>query len=213
MNFCYIKSQGHLMELPILQQLVKMYEEYQGGYYEDSESSYQSYYSSSDIDPVRDFVETLVGPTLEEETEADYENVLNYITRMFYSVKGTTKVFDYMERFFPGFKRSGDIIYDGDTLSLAIVLDSALDNTVEFRTALLEFLQSLLYLGGSGDNNIVIVVPGEDSDLDEITDDPDPYKFQDIPQVLRLRDALDIYGNGKIKTYKLIIVKRDEGSS
>ena len=75
------------MELPILQQLVKMYEEYQGGYYEDSESSYQSYYSSSDIDPVRDFVETLVGPTLEEETEADYENVLNYITRMFYSVK------------------------------------------------------------------------------------------------------------------------------
>ena len=88
--------------------------------------------SSLDIDPVRDFVETLVGPEL-EESEADYENVLDYITRMFYSVKGTAKVFDYMDRFFPGFKRSGDIVYDGETLSLSLILDSARESSVSRR--------------------------------------------------------------------------------
>ncbi len=207
MNFCYIKSQGHLMELPILQQLVKMYEEYQGEYYENTENTFQSYYSSLDIDPVRDFVETLVGPEL-EGTEADYENVLDYITRMFYSVKGTAKVFDYMDRFFPGFRRSGDVIYDGETLSLSLILDSALDNTVEFRKAFTRFLESLLYLGGTGGNNITIIVPDEDDDGEEIIDDPDPYKFQGKPQVLRLRDLIELHGSGKIKTYNLTIIKR-----
>lgn len=212
MNFCYIKNQGHLIELPILQQLVKMYEEYQGNYYKNTQNSFQNYYSSFDIDPVRDFVETNMGPYI-EETDADYENVINYVTRMFYSVKGTAKVFDYMDRFFPGIRRSGDVVYDGETLSLALVLGSALDNTVEFREALLEFLQTLLYLGGSGDDSIIIIVPGEGGGGDEITDDPDPYTFPDRPQVLQLKDLIELHGTGTIKTYKLIIIKRDEGNS
>ena len=212
MNFCYIKNQGHLIELPILQQMVKMYEEYQGNYYKNTQNSFQNYYSSFDIDPVRDFVETNMGPYI-EETDADYENVINYVTRMFYSVKGTAKVFDYMDRFFPGIRRSGDVVYDGETLSLALVLDSALDNTVEFREALLEFLQTLLYLGGSGDDSIIIIVPGEGDGGDEITDDPDPYTFPDRPQVLQLKDLIELHGTGTIKTYKLIIIKRDEGNS
>lgn len=212
MNFCYIKNQGHLIELPILQQMVKMYEEYQGNYYKNTQNSFQNYYSSFDIDPVRDFVETNMGPYI-EETDADYENVINYVTRMFYSVKGTAKVFDYMDRFFPGIRRSGDVVYDGETLSLALVLNSALDNTVEFREALLEFLQTLLYLGGSGDDSIIIIVPGEGDGGDEITDDPDPYTFPDRPQVLQLKDLIELHGTGTIKTYKLIIIKRDEGNS
>lgn len=212
MNFCYIKNQGHLIELPILQQMVEMYEEYQGNYYKNTQNSFQNYYSSFDIDPVRDFVETNMGPYI-EETDADYENVINYVTRMFYSIKGTAKVFDYMDRFFPGIRRSGDVVYDGETLSLALVLDSALDNTVEFREALLEFLQTLLYLGGSGDDSIIIIVPGEGGGGDEITDDPDPYTFPDRPQVLQLKDLIELHGTGTIKTYKLIIIKRDEGNS
>ena len=212
MNFCYIKNQGHLIELPILQQMVKMYEEYQGNYYKNTQNSFQNYYSSFDIDPVRDFVETNMGPYI-EETDADYENVINYVTRMFYSVKGTAKVFDYMDRFFPGIRRSGDVVYDGETLSLALVLNSALDNTIEFREALLEFLQTLLYLGGSGDDSIIIIVPGEGDGGDEITDDPDPYTFPDRPQVLQLKDLIELHGTGTIKTYKLIIIKRDEGNS
>lgn len=206
MNFCYIKSQGHLSEIPILQQLVEMYENYQGNYYEDTETSFQSYYSNFDIDPVRDFIETNIGQYI-KETDADYENVLNYITRMFYSVKGTAKVFDYMDRFFPGLKRSGDIVYDGETLSLSLVLDSALDNTVEFREGFSKFLQSLLYLGQGDEDTITIVVPG-DSDNEEITDDSDPYTFSGQPQVLRLRDLIELHGAGAIKTYKLILIKR-----
>ena len=69
-------------------------------------------------------------------------------------------------------------------------------------------LESLLYLGGTGGNNITIIVPGEDDDDEEIIDDPDPYKFQGRPQVLRLRDLIELHGAGKIKTYKLIIIKR-----
>lgn len=206
MNFCYIKSQGHLSEIPILQQLVEMYENYQENYYEDTETSFQSYYSNFDIDPVRDFIETNIGQYI-KETDADYENVLNYITRMFYSVKGTAKVFDYMDRFFPGLKRSGDIVYDGETLSLSLVLDSALDNTVEFREGFSKFLQSLLYLGQGDEDTITIVVPG-DSDNEEITDDSDPYTFSGQPQVLRLRDLIELHGAGAIKTYKLILIKR-----
>lgn len=210
MNFSYIKSQGHLLRIPILLQMVEMYYEYQKNYYDPSDSSFQSYYSSSNIDPVRDFIETILGSSI-EGTEADYENVLAYITRMFYSVKGTVKVFDYMDRFFPGLRRSGDILYDGDTLSLELTLDSAIDNTVEFRESFIEFLKSLLYLGGS--ENIVIIVPSDDSDIPEVTDDPDPYKFQSQAQILRLQDLLELQGGGKIKTYKLTIIKRDEGSS
>ena len=51
------------------------------------------------------------------------------------------------------------------------------------------------------------------SDDDEITDDPDPYTFSDRPQVLQLKDLIELHGTGVIKTYKLIIVKRDEGNS
>lgn len=210
MNFSYIKSQGHLLELPILQQLLCLYEGYLNFYYEVPESSFQNYYTSMGIDPVRDFVEANIGPELEGKEDLDYENVIDYVTRMFYSVKGTAKVFDYIDRFFPGIRRSGDIIYDGETLSLALVLDSALDNTVEFRKSLLEFLQTLLYLGGKGNDSIIIVVPGEGDDDDggEITDDPDPYTFSDRPQILQLKDLIELHGAGVIKTYKLIIIKR-----
>ncbi len=194
------------MELPVIQQLVELYEEYRGNYYDSTENSFQSYYSSFDIDPVRDFIETIIGPDL-EATEADYENVLNYITRMFYSVKGTAKVFDFMDRFFPGLQRSGDIVYDGENISLTLVLDNALDNTVEFREGLLSFLQALLWLGASGDSNITIIVPGENGD-DEITDDPPPNTFSGQAQVLRLKDLIQLHGSGTIKTYKLIIIKR-----
>lgn len=206
MNFSYIKSQGHLLELPILQQLISLYEGYRDFYYETPSSTFQSYYTSMGIDPVRDFVEANIGSDLEGKEGLDYENVLDYITRMFYSVKGTAKVFDYMDRFFPGIQRSGDIIYDGETLSLSLVLDSLLDNTVEFREGLSKFLQTLLYLG-EGEDNIVIVVPGDD-DNDEITDDPPPNTFSGQPQVLRLSDLIELHGGGLIKTYKLIIIKR-----
>ncbi len=208
MNFSYIKSQGHLLEIPILYQMVTMYEEYQSAYQENSDSSFQSYYSSLDIDPVRDFIETVIGSSL-SDTEADHDNVLNYLTRLFYSVKGTVKVFDYMDRYLPGLHRSGDVIYDGETLSLALILSSAIDNTVEFRKSFSEFLQNLLYLGEG--ENIVVVIPGEEDP--EVTEDPKPYRFQEYPQVLKMNDLIGLYGSGKIKTYKLTIVKRDESNT
>lgn len=210
MNLSYIKSQGHLMEIPILKQMVELYEVYLRTSQESSLGSFRYYYTSQGLDPVRDFVETNLIDKI--KSIPDYENIIDYVTAMFYSVKGTLKVFDYMGRFFnDSLEVAGDKLYNGENLTVNLVLSDSLYNTVEFVEGLKNFLSCLLWIGDPGDDNISITI--DDGSGEEITDKPDPYSFSGLPQVLGLNETVELYAGGSIKTLKISVIKRNESNS
>jgi len=211
MNLSYIKSQGHLMEIPVIRQMVELYSKYQSlGLASEALGSFRYYYTSQGLDPVRDFVETnLIGKI---KDIPDYENIIDYVTAMFYSVKGTLKVFDYMGRFFnDSLEVAGDKLYNGENLTVNLVLSDSLYNTVEFVEGLKNFLSCLLWIGDPGDDNISITI--DDGSGEEITDKPDPYSFSGLPQVLGLNETVELYAGGSIKTLKISVIKRNESNS
>ena len=212
MNFSYIKSQGHLMEVPVIKQMVELYTRYRSSYSSSgSLGSFKYYYTSQGLDPVRDFVETNLYERIKDIP--DYENIIDYVTAMFYSVKGTLKVFDYMGRFFnDSLEVAGDKLYNGENLTINLVLENSLYNTVEFVEGLRDFLSSLLWIGDPGDDNINITI--NDGSDEEIKDKPDdPYSFSGLAQVLGLNEELELYSGGNLKTFRVSIIKRDEDNS
>ena len=195
------------MNIPILKEMVDIYESYRrSSYNQGSTGSFQYYYTSQGLDPVRDFVETNLISRI--KNIPSYENIIDYVTAMFYSVKGTWKVFDYMGRFFSdSLEVAGDKIYNGEDLVINLVLENSLYNTVEFVDGLKSFLSSLLWIGNPEDDNISISV--NDGSDEEIKDKPsDPYSFSGLAQTLKLNEEVSLYLGGNIKTLKISIIKR-----
>jgi hypothetical protein len=120
---------------------------YEDGYYEDFTNSFDDFYGFYlKTDPVKRFVEMTakIRESVESEEEYDeeeYENIINYISALFYSVKGTPKVFDFIRSYL---NLDFDYVYDGLKLSFHI---QRVDTTDEKRytDCLKSFLQTLLY--------------------------------------------------------------------
>lgn len=132
----------HLKKLGIFSDLGKMISEYESQYVapQYSFSGYQSYMK---IDPVLRFVGFCIKKG-EDQDQEEYQAILDYVTRLFYSVRGTRRVFDYISRYL-GIKFIGNPVYTVKTISFSIQNDTTWYDVSLFNSYLLEFLECLLY--------------------------------------------------------------------
>lgn len=131
----------HLKKLGIFNDLAKMVAKYEEGY-KDPTSSFDSYQSYMKIDPVLRFVSFCIKE--ESLSEEDYRSVLDYVTRLFYSVRGTRKVFDYMTRYL-GIEFEGTPVYTIKNINFAIKNKKEWYDVSLFNNYILDFLDYLLY--------------------------------------------------------------------
>lgn len=133
----------HLKKLEIIDQLEKLLIEYSSNYYVDSSNSFDDYLYSLKNDPVKKFLSLCIPKDSINENEQVYEDIINYLYRLFYSVKGTIKVFDYMKKYL-NLEFDGDIIYTTRYVELKLKSISVSDENL-FYESMKEFLDSLLY--------------------------------------------------------------------
>ena len=130
----------HLKKLGIFRDLALMVSAYQESY-KPEVTSFDDYQSYMKIDPVLRFVSFCIK---EEDQPEDYQSVLDYVTRLFYSVRGTRRVFVYMERYL-GIKFVGKPVYNIKTISFSITEKQDWYDVSLFNSYLLDFLNHLLY--------------------------------------------------------------------
>jgi hypothetical protein len=132
----------HLKKLGIFRDLGRMVEEYERSY-QDVPTSFTDYQNYMKIDPVLRFVSFCIKRG-EEQSEEEYVAILEYVTRLFYSVRGTRRVLDYVGRYL-GIRFIGNPIYTVKTLSFSIANQTEWYDVSLFNTYLLDFLSALLY--------------------------------------------------------------------
>jgi len=130
--------------IKIFNQLYKLLYEYKNNpeytevVVDDSFESYNSYLAS---DPVETFVKFCLPE--EKITVGDYEVTINYITHLFYSVKGTIKVIEFMKKFL-NLDLNEDFFYSPKKIRLSFKGLNTLNDSL-FYDLLRNFLNALLY--------------------------------------------------------------------
>lgn len=133
----------HLRKLEVIDQMAKVIEEYQSQYVQE-EQPFDSYQDSLSIDPVKKFLVLCIKPEDIDPGES-YRDVIRYLAKLFYSVKGTVKVIQlFREKL--GLKIKGDIVYNVRYLSIHIE-EVVITNGTSFKSALKDFFDALLYFG------------------------------------------------------------------
>lgn len=132
----------NLTNIEIISQLKKMIDGY-AEYYEETSGSFDNYYYYLKNDDVKRFITLCISEeTLDSSQE--YSEVINYISRLFYSVKGTPLVFNYIEKYL-GIKLK-NIVYTAETISFEVE-EIETFNINSFVNSLRNFLSALLYYG------------------------------------------------------------------
>lgn len=132
----------NLTNIEIVSQLKKMIDGY-AEYYEETNGSFDNYYYYLKNDDVKRFITLCISEdTLDSSQE--YSEVINYISRLFYSVKGTPLVFNYIEKYL-GIKLK-NIVYTAETISFEVEGIETY-NINSFINSLRNFLSALLYYG------------------------------------------------------------------
>ncbi len=132
----------NLTNIEIIHQLKEMIKGY-AEYYEETQGSFDNYYYYLKNDDVKRFI----GLCIKEEdldSTQKYSEVINYVSRLFYSVKGTPLVFDYIESCL-GIKLH-NITYTAETISFDIE-EINVNNINTFIGSFRNFLNALLYFG------------------------------------------------------------------
>ena len=132
----------HLNKLGIFRDLGRLVEEYEKSY-QDPTTSFTDYQNYMKIDPVLRFVSFCISQG-EGQTDEEYMAILEYVTRLFYSVIGTRRVFDYISRYL-GIRFIGNPIYTVKSISFSIANKTEWYDVSLFNTYLLDFLNALLY--------------------------------------------------------------------
>lgn len=150
----YIPS--HLRNLVVVDQMCKMIEGYQKEYKESIDPYYYYYSSPSlDYDPVKKFLGICLSDTKDDNIQESerlnkIKNIVNYLTKLFYSVKGCRdKIIEFLGNY------SGieilNVEYSTEDYSMSIYIESIPNpkrNSEEFFKDLFEkFLRSLLMIG------------------------------------------------------------------
>ena len=141
----------HLRNIKVIDQMCKLIEGYASSYEENPESSFDDYEFNLKADPVKKFL-TLCLP--EESVysnldwpwseDQDYDTIINYLSRLFYSVKGTVTVFTYMKKYLDLKFTDDPIIYTPDYVEFSLDRLSITDESY-FRDTLEGFLNALLF--------------------------------------------------------------------
>ena len=148
----------NLTNIEIISQLKKMIDGY-AEYYEETSGSFDNYYYYLKNDDVKRFITLCISEeTLDSSQE--YSEVINYISRLFYSVKGTPLVFNYIEKYL-GIKLK-NIVYTAETISFEVE-EIKTFNINSFVNSLRNFLSTLLYYGEltSTIEMIILIIKGE----------------------------------------------------
>lgn len=134
---------NHLRKLAVVDQLAKMVEAYSEKI-TNTEDSTAAVNQSKCTDPVKKFIYMRLDSSAEIFTSGsqNYADVVNYLTSLFYSVKGTRKVLDYMKKYL-GFS-DNEVVYDVKSISIFPTGANLGDESLYYDT-LLEFLSELLY--------------------------------------------------------------------
>lgn len=142
----------HIKNIPVVSKMCDLINAYNnsGMYYDsNSQDPYNDYYYYLKTDPVARFLHFCLHTTNweEEHPGEDYESAIYYLSKIFYSSKGTYGLFDLMSRYL-GFKIVS-VEYNGWRLRLTIdsVTLSDIDE-ITFFNAFYDFLNALLYFGG-----------------------------------------------------------------
>ena len=131
----------HLREVEIIDQLYRMIEAYGQEYSDTTEDSFGDYQISQTSDPVKKFLEFCI-PEDSIGEDQDYDEVINYLSKLFYSVKGTIKIFEYMSKFL-NLNLDGDILYDSQEITMNFV-GLNITNEALFYNLLKDFLDALI---------------------------------------------------------------------
>lgn len=130
----------HLLKLPLIKNLSDLIQAYA------EERSGQGEWEDNWLDrndPVIKFLRLCITESMIDTSTQTLDSVIGYLSKLFYSVKGTSKVFEYINKYL-GLDIVGDITYSVNSLSLRISNVSQTDETT-FSTSLQEFLEALLY--------------------------------------------------------------------
>lgn len=148
----------NLSNIEIISQLSKMIDGYEQ-YYEETEGSFDNYYYYLKNDDVKRFIGLCITEEDIDNTQ-EHSEVLNYISRLFYSVKGTPLVFDYIEKYL-GIKLK-NIVYTAETISFDVEEIKTYNINV-FINSFRNFLSALLYFGelSSTLEMINLIIKGE----------------------------------------------------
>lgn len=130
--------------IPILGSLSEMITTYGKEYGFSTIDSFDNYCEYYSINLVKKFIELCL-ESEEFTEESDKENIINYLVKLFYSVKGTSMIFDYMEKYL-GIVFNGPVKY-----SVSEVIFDIKEITVKdaqlYVDCLKGFLSALLYYG------------------------------------------------------------------
>lgn len=135
----------HLRRLKIIDDMCKLIQEYvDEGLLEDRTTAFDNYLYYLKVDPVKRFLHFCINSWEDGDREENYESVIKYLSKLFYSVKGTVKVLEYMQRYLN--LKITNIIYSVEVLSFTIEEVTLVDIDEKiFYDALIDFLEALLY--------------------------------------------------------------------
>jgi hypothetical protein len=136
----------HLRRLRIIDNMCRLIQVYSDDYLEDRTTAFDNYRYYLKIDPVKRFLHFCIN-SWEDNSNGEnenYESVIKYLSKLFYSVKGTIKVLEYMKRYL-NLKITRET-YSIQVLSFTLeeVTLTDIDEKI-FYDALLDFLEALLY--------------------------------------------------------------------
>lgn len=143
----------YLRKIKIIDQLYNIILSYSEVAQEPGDA-FSDYRYRQKTDPVRAFLNSQVpeevgqdGKVYVKGTDQLYQSVVTYLAELFYEVKGTTKVFDYMTEYL-GLGDTGEDWYRYSPQRLEITLNTTkISDIAQFNQLLTEFLRSLLYFG------------------------------------------------------------------
>lgn len=139
----------HIRRIGVVSKMCELIERYSksGMYVDNTLDSFNNYYYYLNTDPVNRFLHICIPESewAEEHESEEYESCISYLSRLFYSVKGTFQVLDYMKSYL-GLEFEGPIVYTVKTLKFTIkeVTLTEIDEKIYY-DALLDFLKALLY--------------------------------------------------------------------
>lgn len=132
----------HLKKLGIFEDLCKMVLKYEESYVSPV-SSFDDYQSYMKIDPVLRFISFCI-TRKDDQSEEEYLAILEYLTRLFYSIRGTQDVFTYITRYL-GIEFEGEPVYTTKLISFSIKNSQEWYDASLFNEYLISFLNNLLY--------------------------------------------------------------------
>lgn len=167
----------YLRDIPVISQFVQIYSKYAEDYREEPRDSLADYRESLKRDPVKYFV----GMCFDEEELGDkYDDIVNYVSRLFESVKGTEKIFDYMKKYLNDYLDiQGNPIYTGQYIEIMFGT-LVLTDEEHFYTSLYNFLSALLVFENLVTNVGTIGLTIKDEITNYVAADVVCYKKYDI---------------------------------